>query len=165
MNDRETLSRYRMAEAEQTLAGDARKMLASGVSARSVVNRAYYAMFYGVLALLLHEDIEHTTSKHSGIISIFDKTMVHSGGLGRDTRECSTASSTLDTNRTTRSSSSIPSMMPTNVCGWRRSSRQVSGRSLTRASANKNRDPLLPDIAFFLQLDVADSAPVIDERT
>ena len=84
MNDRETLSRYRMAEAEQTLAGDARKMLASGVSARSVVNRAYYAMFYGVLALLLHEDIEHTTSKHSGIISIFDKTMVHSGGLGRE---------------------------------------------------------------------------------
>ncbi len=56
-------------EAEETLT-DARKMLEGGISARSVVNRAYYAMFYGVIALLIHENIEHKTSKHSGIISI-----------------------------------------------------------------------------------------------
>ena len=52
MTDRETLSRYRLEQAEETLA-DARMMLAGGASARSVVNRSYYAMFYGVLALLL----------------------------------------------------------------------------------------------------------------
>ena len=59
-------------------------MLAGGISARSVVNRAYYAVFYGVIALLIHEDIEHRTSKHSGIISIFDRSIVHSGKMGRE---------------------------------------------------------------------------------
>lgn len=83
MTDRETLSRYRLEQAEETLA-DARMMLAGGASARSVVNRSYYAMFYAVLALLLHENVEHTTSRHSGIISIFDKAFVHTGKLGRE---------------------------------------------------------------------------------
>jgi uncharacterized protein (UPF0332 family) len=50
MTDRETLFAYRLNEAEETLT-DARKMLEGGISARSVVNRAYYAMFYGVIAL------------------------------------------------------------------------------------------------------------------
>jgi uncharacterized protein (UPF0332 family) len=59
-------------------------MLESGVSTRSVVNRAYYAMFYGIIALLIHENIEHKTSKHSGIISIFDKSIVHTGKMGRE---------------------------------------------------------------------------------
>ena len=72
MTDRETLFRFRLKQAEETLA-DARMMLAGGASARSVVNRCYYAMLYGVLALLLHENTEHTRSRHSGIISIFDK--------------------------------------------------------------------------------------------
>ena len=83
MTDRETLFIYRMNEAEETLT-DARKMLKGGISARSVVNRAYYAMFYGVIALLIHENIEHKTSKHSGIISIFDKSLVHTGRMGRE---------------------------------------------------------------------------------
>ncbi len=83
MTDHETLFAYRLNEAEETIA-DARKMLESGVSARSVVNRAYYAMFYGVLALLLHENIEHKTSKHAGIISIFDRSIVHPGKLGKE---------------------------------------------------------------------------------
>jgi uncharacterized protein len=83
MTDRETLFRYRLKQAEETLA-DARMMLAGGASARSVVNRSYYAMFYGVLALLLHENVEHATSRHSGIISIFDKAFVHSGRLRRE---------------------------------------------------------------------------------
>ena len=48
MTDRESLFAYRLGEAEETLA-DARKMFDAGVSARSVVNRAYYAMFYSVL--------------------------------------------------------------------------------------------------------------------
>lgn len=83
MTDLETLFIYRMNEAEETLT-DARKMLEGGISARSVVNRAYYAMFYGVIALLIHENIEHKTSKHSGIISIFDKSLVHTGRMGRE---------------------------------------------------------------------------------
>lgn len=83
MTDRETLFAYRLGEAEETLA-DARKMLEAGISARSVVNRAYYAIFYGVLALLIHENIEHRTSKHSGIISIFDRFIVRTGKMGKE---------------------------------------------------------------------------------
>lgn len=83
MTDRETLARYRFEQAEETLA-DARIVLANGASARSVVNRSYYAMFYGVLALLLYGNVEHTTSRHSGIISIFDKAFVHTGKLRRE---------------------------------------------------------------------------------
>jgi uncharacterized protein (UPF0332 family) len=41
-------------------------------------------MFYGVLTLLIAEDIEHRTSKHSGIIAIFDMAFVHTGKLGQD---------------------------------------------------------------------------------
>ena len=83
MTDQQTLFSYRLAEAEETLA-DARALLETGRSARSVVNRAYYAMFYGVLALLIAEEIEHKTSKHSGIIAIFDKTIIHTGKLERN---------------------------------------------------------------------------------
>ncbi|HTP64611.1 MAG TPA: HEPN domain-containing protein [Geobacteraceae bacterium] len=83
MTDQQTLFRYRLAEAEETLS-DARVLLETGRSARSVVNRAYYAMFYGVLALLIAEEVEHRTSKHSGIIAIFDKAFVHTGKLGPD---------------------------------------------------------------------------------
>ncbi len=83
MTDRETLFAYRLSEAEETLAG-ARKMLDAGISARSVVNRVYYAIFYGVLALLIHENIEHRTSKHSGIISMFDRFIVRTGKMDRE---------------------------------------------------------------------------------
>jgi uncharacterized protein (UPF0332 family) len=47
------------------------------IGTRSVVNRAYYAIFYGIIALFIHENVEHKTSKHSGIISIFDKSIVN----------------------------------------------------------------------------------------
>ena len=48
--------------------------LANGLL-RSAVNRAYYAMFYGVLALLATRQME--TSRHSGAIAQFDKLFVH----------------------------------------------------------------------------------------
>jgi len=83
MTDRETLSAYRLGEAEETLT-DARKMLEAGIGARSVVNRAYYAISYGVPALLIHENIEHGTSKHSGIISLFDRFIVRTGKMGKE---------------------------------------------------------------------------------
>lgn len=82
MTDNETLFTYRFREAEETLR-DAEKMLQAGLSPRSVINRAYYAMFYAVLALFISEGINAKTSKHSGIIAIFDKEFVHSGKIDR----------------------------------------------------------------------------------
>jgi len=50
--------------------------------ARPSVNRAYYAMFYAVLALLATHKQE--TSRHSGAISIFDKEFVKDGTFTKD---------------------------------------------------------------------------------
>jgi uncharacterized protein len=52
MTDKQALLSYRLDQAGQMLA-DAQKMLATGVSPRSVVNRAYYAMFYAVMGLFI----------------------------------------------------------------------------------------------------------------
>ena len=82
MTDRETLCRYRLMEAEETLS-DAEKMLNNGLTPRSIMNRAYYSMFYATLALFLHEKIDIKTSRHSGIIGTFDKEFVHSGRIGK----------------------------------------------------------------------------------
>ncbi len=82
MTDRETLFHYRLREAEDTLA-DAEQMMASGVSPRSIVNRAYYAVFYFILALFQKNGINARTSKHSGVIGAFDKEFVLSGRVDR----------------------------------------------------------------------------------
>ena len=82
MTDREALFQYRLQEAEQTLA-DAEQMLTGGVSPRSVVNRAYYAVFYFMLALFQKDDINPQTSKHSGVIGAFDRDYVRSGKVER----------------------------------------------------------------------------------
>lgn len=44
---------------------------------RSSINRAYYPMFYCALALINTREI--SSSKHSGVISIFDKEFVKTG--------------------------------------------------------------------------------------
>jgi len=80
MTDRESLLAFRMKEAEETLA-DAERMLQGGLSPRSTTNRAYYAMFYVVLALFLKAGINAKTSKHAGVISVFDKEFIHTGKL------------------------------------------------------------------------------------
>ncbi|OIP28647.1 MAG: DNA-binding protein [Deltaproteobacteria bacterium CG12_big_fil_rev_8_21_14_0_65_43_10] len=82
MTDKETLLLYRLRQAEETLS-DARRMLENGISARSVTNRAYYSMFYALLALFIRFDVPYRTSKHSGVISIFDREFVHTGKLDR----------------------------------------------------------------------------------
>lgn len=82
MTDKETLLSYRLRQAEETLA-DAEKMLESGFSPRSIVNRAYYAMFYDVLALFINFDLNPKTSKHSGVIAIFDKEFIHTARLDK----------------------------------------------------------------------------------
>ena len=82
MTDRETLLRYRMQQAEETLA-DAEAMTKAKLSPRSVINRAYYAMFYAILGLFLKTNVTLKTSKHSGIISMFDRTFILSGKIDR----------------------------------------------------------------------------------
>jgi uncharacterized protein (UPF0332 family) len=80
VTDLETIFGYRMRQTEETLS-EAVKMLGSGFSPRSIVNRSYYAMFYAVLALFIHSNTPHKTSKHSGVIGIFNKEFVHTGKL------------------------------------------------------------------------------------
>jgi uncharacterized protein (UPF0332 family) len=62
--------------------GDAKTLLASGRSGRSIVNRSYYSMFYGVLALL--QTIQRVPRKHRGAISLFDQEFVHAGLLSKE---------------------------------------------------------------------------------
>jgi hypothetical protein len=44
---------------------------------RGAINRAYYAMFYSILALaVLRQEV---TSKHSGVITFYDREFIRSG--------------------------------------------------------------------------------------
>ena len=72
MKDTESLFKYRLEQAEETLL-DAKRMLKENFSTRSITNRAYYFMFYAVLALFLKTGISVKTSKHVGVITLFDK--------------------------------------------------------------------------------------------
>lgn len=83
MTDKEILFKYRIEQAEETLS-DAEKMLKNHLSTRSIINRAYYSMFYAILALYINEGLNIKTSKHSGVISIFDKVFVHSGKIDKN---------------------------------------------------------------------------------
>ena len=78
MTDKEALLAYRMREAEETMT-DARTILEAGGSTRTVINRSYYAMFYGVLALFIQEGTDIRTSKHADVIGLFDREFVHTG--------------------------------------------------------------------------------------
>lgn len=80
MTDRESLLAFRMKEAEETVT-DAERMLQNGLSPRSITNRAYYSLFYAVLGLFLKAGINAKTSKHAGVISVFDKEFIHAGKL------------------------------------------------------------------------------------
>ena len=74
MNERKRiLINYRIEQAEQSIK-DAEILLKEGGSPGSIINRAYYAMFYMVLALLAKIGIG--TSKHSGAIALFDQHFV-----------------------------------------------------------------------------------------
>jgi len=70
------LIKYRLEQAKTALE-DGRFLLNGGRSTQSVVNRAYYAMFYAALALL--QKIGKVPSKHTGVISIFDVEFVAKG--------------------------------------------------------------------------------------
>ena len=74
------LVEYRLVQADECL--DASRVLIEKGLLRPCVNRAYYAMFYGVLSLLVIDKKE--TSRHSGAISLFDKEFVKEGIFKKD---------------------------------------------------------------------------------
>ena len=83
MSDRDLLFEYRAEQAKTTLA-EAEKMLKQNFSPRSIINRAYYAMFYMVLALFLKTGITAKSSKHSGVLGIFDLEFIVEGKIDKE---------------------------------------------------------------------------------
>lgn len=77
-----TLIKYRIEQANKAIGGDACCLEAGNGSPRSIINRAYYAMFYAVLALLLRKGKSY--SKHSGVIAAFDTGFVRTGLLPKE---------------------------------------------------------------------------------
>src|SRR3990172_115641 len=75
------LIRYRMERARQTL-NTAQILREQNADTASIVNRAYYAMFYAALALLA--TIGEETSKHSGVMALFDRHFVKTGILPKE---------------------------------------------------------------------------------
>jgi uncharacterized protein (UPF0332 family) len=71
---------YRLEQADESL--EAASILLDQGLIRPSVNRAYYAMFYAVLALLAGRKKE--TSKHTGAISLFDREFVKTGIFPKD---------------------------------------------------------------------------------
>lgn len=75
----DALLRYRMEQARETLREA--EILLGEEAWRGTVNRAYYAMFYALLALLATQQL--APSRHSGAISLFDREFVKAGPFPR----------------------------------------------------------------------------------
>jgi len=75
------LARYRLKQAEESIE-EAALLLSEKKSARSIINRAYYGMFYAVLALLIFEP--YSSSKHSGVLAYFNKRFIKEGILPKE---------------------------------------------------------------------------------
>lgn len=76
----QTLIKYRIEQAHETI--KEAEILFGENALRGTVNRAYYAMFYALLALLASERMG--TSKHSGAIGLFDREFVKSGKFPKE---------------------------------------------------------------------------------
>jgi uncharacterized protein (UPF0332 family) len=74
------LVRYRIDQAYETLREA--EILLGESALRGAVNRAYYAMFYALLALLATKQLG--TSKHSGALGLFDREFVKTGLFPRE---------------------------------------------------------------------------------
>jgi uncharacterized protein (UPF0332 family) len=79
--DKPALIKYRLERAHEALS-DARLILLQKGSYASVINRAYYAMFYAALALLI--TIDRGSSKHQGVIALFDENFIKQNILPRE---------------------------------------------------------------------------------
>jgi uncharacterized protein (UPF0332 family) len=71
--DKAGLIKYRLEQARDTLR-DAYSLHKNEGTPVSIVNRAYYAMFYAALAVLI--TVDRGSSKHKGVIAIFDEQFV-----------------------------------------------------------------------------------------
>ena len=69
------LAQYRIRQAQESL--KEAEILARERSWRGAINRAYYAMFYAVLALTVVKG--YSTSKHAGVLAFFDREYVKPG--------------------------------------------------------------------------------------
>ncbi len=76
----EELLSYRMEQAHETF--HEAEILLQQTALRGTINRAYYAMFYALLALLATKQLG--TSKHSGALGLFDREFVKTGLFSRD---------------------------------------------------------------------------------
>jgi uncharacterized protein (UPF0332 family) len=74
------LIRYRLNRAKETLE-EAQIMLDNG-HLYGAANRIYYACFYAVVALLLTKNL--SSSKHSGVIALFNKHFVKTEDIPKD---------------------------------------------------------------------------------
>jgi uncharacterized protein (UPF0332 family) len=70
------LIRHRLESAREML-NDAHVLKENGGSPVSIVNRAYYSVFYAALALLVTVDTE--PNKHAGVLAKFDELFVREG--------------------------------------------------------------------------------------
>jgi uncharacterized protein (UPF0332 family) len=78
---KKNLALNRLKQAEESL-DEARYLFEGRKSPRSVINRAYYAMFYSILALLIFE--QYASSKHSGILAYFNSQFVKTGLIEKE---------------------------------------------------------------------------------
>ncbi len=74
------LCRYRLKQADDAVL-EARLLQNAG-HLRGAINRAYYAMFYALQVLIVKNRVK--VSKHSGVISYFDREFIKSGKIHRD---------------------------------------------------------------------------------
>ena len=86
--DKKALIQYRLERARESL-NDARLMLAQNGSPASVINRAYYAMFYTTLALLI--TIDKGSSKHQGVLLFLTKISSNKISCLKNWARCCTA--------------------------------------------------------------------------
>jgi uncharacterized protein (UPF0332 family) len=78
---KQALILHRMERAHVTLR-DAQNLYKTDGSPASIINRAYYAMFYAALALLATEDKQ--ISKHTGVLAAFDQLFIKTKKLPKE---------------------------------------------------------------------------------
>jgi uncharacterized protein (UPF0332 family) len=74
------LIRYRLEQADESL--ESAQLLLDHNKTRPSLNRSYYAMFYAILALLVQT--KEQTSRHSWVITLFDRDFVKTGAFTKD---------------------------------------------------------------------------------
>lgn len=80
MSVNQDLVRYRLEKAKETL--EDAELLLSKNRLSSAVNRLYYSLFYGVLALLETKGL--ASSKHAGVRALFNQHFVKNGIVSKE---------------------------------------------------------------------------------